>query len=115
MKKLVLLMSFILSSTLLASEGLDLKKARNIMCRSDAIGSLYLVNLKSNAQVFTTRQIPVKIENVTKKTLTYIYRENENYRFTLALENRVQHDDYVSYEGFLINGDIQSPVECTID
>lgn len=109
-----------ISSAFATSSKLDLTKAENIMCRSNALGNFYLANLKSNPHYFASTKKAIVVEKTTKSTLTFRYRDYEGYRFKLVLKSSVEHEDvdgsrYVAFRGNFVNGDIESSIECLID
>lgn len=102
------------------STTLDLTQANTVICNSDGIGSFSLRNLQTKNPSFNrTRMNPIKIEKVANNSITFKYKE-ASLRYKLLLTKAVIHQDvdnsrYIAHKGVLINGDIESPVECIVD
>lgn len=100
---------------------LDLTKANNVICGSEAVGSFSLRGLKTKNPSFNRSRVnPIKIEQVASNSITFRYKESFGHRYTLLLTKTIIRQDvdnsrYPAHRGVLVNGDIESSIECIVD
>lgn len=122
MKALLLAVSSLMVFSVQAeiSTNLDLTRANIVICQSDAVGSFSLRNLQTKNPSFNrSRTNPIKIEKVSNNSITFKYKEAP-LRYKLLLTKAIIHQDvdnsrYIAHKGVLVNGDIESPIECIVD
>ena len=100
---------------------LDLTKANNVICGSEAVGSFSLRGLKTKNPSFNRSRIkPIMIEKVSSNSIEFRYKDSPSHRYSVLLTKTIIRQDidnsrYPAHRGVIINGDIESPIECIVD
>ena len=120
-KNLILLASMFTTAISFAST-IDISQADKIVCASTANGGFSLLHLNSDSKiVFPSRNsFDITVTEKKEKEISYSYTKDESRRFKLVFNKIQQHLDgsnhpYQTLIGFRQEGDLKSPIECTID
>ncbi|MBK9323897.1 MAG: hypothetical protein IPM97_13310 [Bdellovibrionaceae bacterium] len=119
MKKLIFGLTFVMSLSAVA-ETTDLRLAKSISCQSNGLGNFYLANLDSNPTIVSSTTKFIKITSKQKNSINFSYRDYAGYNFKIVLDKVVTHEDesrhlYKKLSGVLVNGDIESSIECVVE
>ncbi|KHD89446.1 MAG: hypothetical protein OM95_03525 [Bdellovibrio sp. ArHS] len=103
-----------------SSEQKDLSEAKTLLCVSPGLGNFALVKMKSKAPKYiSSRSNPIEIIEQSSSEVTYRLLATGR-EYTLAFASALEwHEDvdgrlYPVLVGEFINGDLRSPIKCTI-
>lgn len=102
-----------------AYSGEDLRTVDALDCQSQGLGYFSLIHLKGDAQFRRSQLNPITITDISKKSISIRFKESHAIKYTLTFNKTELHEDgsrfaYQVLVGNLINGDNESPIECSV-